>query len=227
MELTVLSAPVTTIAATICQNEFYDFDEQLLNKSGIYSMSFSNGNGCDSTVNLELTVLEEITANEFIIDDSGRNTGLIRISQISGGMSPYTFNWNTGDTGDRLSGLAAGDYTLTITDANGCQSIFEYKVNLLNSTNTNNFEELELEVQVLTNPVLTNNVIRIITTSDQTVKLDLQLFSINGQVLHNEILQAPIGKQIHELNTPATAGLYFIHLKDQRGRGKTLKISVQ
>ena len=71
--------------------------------------------------------LEEITANEFIIDDSGRNTGLIRISQISGGMSPYTFDWNTGDTGDRLSGLAAGDYTLTITDANGCQSIFRIR----------------------------------------------------------------------------------------------------
>lgn len=39
-----------------------------------------------------------------------------------GGTPPFSFLWNTGDTIPALSGLTAGDYQCTATDANGCQS---------------------------------------------------------------------------------------------------------
>lgn len=47
--------------------------------------------------------------------------GKIR-TKVSGGKSPYTFSWEHGATTRNLSQLAAGEYTLTITDANGCQN---------------------------------------------------------------------------------------------------------
>jgi len=37
-----------------------------------------------------------------------------------GGTVPYTYLWNTGPTTPSISGLAAGTYTITVTDANGC-----------------------------------------------------------------------------------------------------------
>jgi len=39
---------------------------------------------------------------------------------VSGGISPYTFHWNSGDSTQMLENPAQGDYTLTVTDANQC-----------------------------------------------------------------------------------------------------------
>ncbi|MCI5081928.1 MAG: carboxypeptidase regulatory-like domain-containing protein [Saprospiraceae bacterium] len=40
------------------------------------------------------------------------------LAQIEGGMQPYVLEWNTGDTGLGIFGVGAGEYTLTVTDAN-------------------------------------------------------------------------------------------------------------
>lgn len=41
----------------------------------------------------------------------------------SGGTSPYTYAWSNGHTTAAITGLAAGSYTLTVTDANLCTKI--------------------------------------------------------------------------------------------------------
>lgn len=52
---------------------------------------------------------------------NGDSDGAIDIT-ISLGVAPYDFIWNTTDTTEDLSGVAAGNYALTITDGNGCPS---------------------------------------------------------------------------------------------------------
>ncbi len=41
---------------------------------------------------------------------------------IDGGVPQYFVNWSNGATGDTISGLMAGNYQFTVTDANGCQT---------------------------------------------------------------------------------------------------------
>ncbi len=48
------------------------------------------------------------------------NDGEIQIVQLSGGTAPYQLLWPDGSQADSLSGVAAGVYTLQITDSNGC-----------------------------------------------------------------------------------------------------------
>ncbi|HHZ64709.1 MAG TPA: T9SS type B sorting domain-containing protein, partial [Flavobacteriales bacterium] len=39
---------------------------------------------------------------------------------VSGGLAPYTFNWSNGSNTENISGVGAGNYTVIVTDVNGC-----------------------------------------------------------------------------------------------------------
>ena len=41
---------------------------------------------------------------------------------MTGGTEPYTYSWSNGSTDADQNGLAAGSYTVTVTDANGCSA---------------------------------------------------------------------------------------------------------
>ncbi|MGX7668999.1 SprB repeat-containing protein, partial [Flavobacterium pedocola] len=48
----------------------------------------------------------------------------------AGGTASYTYSWAPlGGTGATASGLIAGTYTCTITDANGCQATRSFTIN--------------------------------------------------------------------------------------------------
>src|SRR6188768_3774639 len=45
--------------------------------------------------------------------------GSIELS-VTGGQPPYAFFWNTADTTQVVLNLCNGEYSVTVTDANGC-----------------------------------------------------------------------------------------------------------
>jgi len=74
--------------------------------------------GCDPCPTCDLTIELMDKVDPGCAD---RNNGLIAIS-ASRGQGPYTYNWSNGRTGVfGISQLSAGDYTVTVTDANGCE----------------------------------------------------------------------------------------------------------
>ena len=77
-------------------------------KSGMENISNNNG--------------ATVTFSKTDITCSGSSTGAIQTT-VSGGVTPYSYLWSTGDTTANIANLAAGNYTLSVSDANGCQTI--------------------------------------------------------------------------------------------------------
>ncbi|TVR79637.1 MAG: hypothetical protein EA409_08985, partial [Saprospirales bacterium] len=59
----------------------------------------------------------------------GESDGSAEVVSVSGGTAPYSFLWNTGDTTQAVDSLAAGIYTVTISDAEGCTDTASVTVN--------------------------------------------------------------------------------------------------
>jgi gliding motility-associated-like protein len=87
-----------------------------------YSVTVTDANGCTDSTSVFVFEPTLLVANIDSTDSNdcfGAADGVAYASG-SGGTTAYTFLWSTGSTSDTTSGLTAGSYTVTITDANGC-----------------------------------------------------------------------------------------------------------
>jgi len=89
--------------------------------AGIYTVTVTDGLGCIATSAVLIAEPgSNITANLTTVNAScGNNNGSIS-ANASGGTGIFTYTWNFGSTTQSVQNLAAADYTVTITDANGC-----------------------------------------------------------------------------------------------------------
>jgi large repetitive protein len=90
--------------------------------AGTYSVLVTDANGGTKTVTgLVVSQPDDIAITPTITEITcyGANNASISLA-VTGGTAPYIANWNTLATGFFQNNLAAGSYTITITDANGC-----------------------------------------------------------------------------------------------------------
>jgi|GEM_PF-3402010 len=96
---------------------------------GAYSVVVTDANGCTGTATATVTepapLSESCLANQVACN--GGNNGYLTVT-VSGGTAPYAYNWNTGAVTAGITGLTAGAYSVTITDANGCSLVKNYTV---------------------------------------------------------------------------------------------------
>lgn len=89
--------------------------------AGSYTVSVSDNLGCTASGNATITEPAAISASSTVtnVACAGGNTGAINLN-VSGGTSPYSFNWGGGVTTQNPTNLATGSYTVTITDNSSC-----------------------------------------------------------------------------------------------------------
>jgi gliding motility-associated-like protein len=96
--------------------------EDLTNlQPGVYGVTVTDVFGCsasttDTIAQPDLLLLSKEVDN---VSCYGGNDGAIDLT-ISGGVTPYTFTWDTGASTEDLNSLTAGNYSVLVEDANGC-----------------------------------------------------------------------------------------------------------
>jgi gliding motility-associated-like protein len=94
--------------------------------AGSYTVTVSAGGSCTSTAMLLVnssTGVVTLGATAGNVACFGENTGTASVV-VNTGTAPYTYNWSVPVSGNPnvLNGLAAGNYTVTVVDNNGCTS---------------------------------------------------------------------------------------------------------
>ncbi|MGE0635061.1 MAG: choice-of-anchor L domain-containing protein [Bacteroidia bacterium] len=89
--------------------------------AGIYSVDVTDNSGCTTNAAIQLVAPEAISS-VFQVQNplcNGTANGEAEII-VSGGVAAYSYLWSTSETTQQISNLASGNYSVTITDANGC-----------------------------------------------------------------------------------------------------------
>ena len=95
---------------------------------GEYCIEITDGNNCITEDCIEILAGDDLCA-EFSIELEGTNANCFGNSDgaintiVEGGLEPYIYAWSDGSTLDNIQNIAAGTYTVTITDANECEQI--------------------------------------------------------------------------------------------------------
>ena len=90
--------------------------------AGTYTVTVTDANGCTLSGTGVIVEPAPITASTTPVDVTcnGAANGTIS-SNINGGVGPFNYSWSpSGGSGANASNLGPGNYTVTITDANGC-----------------------------------------------------------------------------------------------------------
>lgn len=174
--------------------------------AGNYPIIVTDANGCQAGTTFTISQPDELTASVSVTHaTNGANNGSAT-ANTTGGTAPFTWQWSNSQSGVTVNGLAAGEYSVTVTDANGCTASSSGMVE--NGTNT--FDPaIVTEWKVYPNP--SRGVFFLEMQMTQNENVDIQIFNLVGQRVHAQHITNQQIKETIDLST-WNAGTYFMEI---------------
>lgn len=174
--------------------------------------SFTDAQGNTGTCSFEITILPQLNlvVDTVINDFNNQHIGSAFV-HVSGSLPPYTYSWTLNGqqvaTSQNLSGQGGGDYTLVVTDDNGCTT--SQTVTIL-STSATNTPELLNSVVVFPNP--TSGLLNVLLPDDLMTKdVFIQAYDLTGRKMleQNSLNDKQISLDMQEFSS----GLYTLVIR--------------
>jgi len=173
--------------------------------AGTYAVTVTDNHNCSITTSATVNEPSQVAATTSSTNaTNGQSNGSATVNSATGGTPPYTVNWSNGQSGNTITGLAAGTYTATVTDHNGCQTtvtaVVTSTVGIVNVS-------ADLEFTLYPNPAKTE------VTVDAG-NLDKETTLLLEDVLGQALVTRNINAQVTTLDLSAFAnGVYFVELR--------------
>ena len=191
----------------ICSGESITVGSNTYSQSGTYTDILTTVTGCYSTITTNLTLYSDIAT---IISQSGNDI----IATTIGGTSPYSYQWNTGETTQVITPLTNGYYWVIIEDFNTCKSdsVF-FTVNWISTS----IQELNInKPSIYPNP--SNDVFNIVFNSNTKQDIDIRIHNILGEIIYSETLAYFSGDYNRTVDmTPYPNAIYILQLNTKNG----------
>ncbi|HMQ50090.1 MAG TPA: hypothetical protein PKA00_21895, partial [Saprospiraceae bacterium] len=95
---------------------------------GIYEIILKDAQGCQQRDTITITAPDALQPEiDAVANPACPGEGVLSASAV-GGTAPYIFFWSNGTSGDSNTDLYAGNYTLSVTDANGCLETTQFEL---------------------------------------------------------------------------------------------------
>jgi len=174
--------------------------------TGSYSVTVTSPNGCtdsdDVFYQVDNVLVNPSQANLPCYNDSSG----VALVFLNGGVPPFSYEWDNGDTLYTRNSLSAGDYFLTVTDAFGCSVVQDFTI---------------------TQPdeIIINSVINF--DNPNTPAVDGQvLFQPTGGVPPFIYDWGNFGQTNNPLKTGLANGIYNVNIIDDNDCEKTVTVNV-
>lgn len=94
-----------------------------LNMQGEYCVTVTDQGNCTTSGCVSIASVFRIMETKVTRPCGSESNGVIEVIP-TGGVMPYSFRWNTGSVASRISNLAAGTYSVTVSDQSGASQVF-------------------------------------------------------------------------------------------------------
>jgi gliding motility-associated-like protein len=120
-------------------------------KVGVYTCLVTDAKGCTISQNFTITQPAALNATTSRTDATCATAGEASVYP-TGGTTPYTYLWSTGQSTQTATGLLAGNHSVVVTDANGCTLTRYFTIGT-----TNTLTATQSQTDVLCNGVSTGS----------------------------------------------------------------------
>lgn len=185
--------------------------------SGNFTVTVTDAGGCTGTESIGVNAPQPFSVTMVPVSPSciGDSTGVVAVN-TSGGQVPLTYQWSgNGSTQAYLEGVPRGFYSVTVTDANGCQTTGQTFIDDPN-VNPESCKPDQFTVLFPTafSPNGDNNNDRFAPILRNVDKLDMRVFNRWGeQVYYNDSVAPGDGWDGDHQGRPAPIGTYIVVYK--------------
>jgi PKD repeat protein len=172
--------------------------------AGSCNVLITDAAGCTVTQSISVTEPTALSVSETHVDEVNGNDGSIDLT-ITGGTSPYTVSWNSGQSTEDLTGLTDGSYIATITDASGCSTQITVVVN----STVGIGETAIANILIYPNPNGGVFTIELGSNPESTV----ELFDIQGKLVYSTMLT----NQKTDMHLNYATGIYNLRISNSNG----------
>lgn len=179
--------------------------------AGNYSLEAFSTAGCVSEYSAQITEPGEISIQADVMPETGDNANGSIDLIVSGGTPPYDFSWSNSASTEDIFDLESGNYTVMISDANGCEAEATFLVDFV--TGFTGFEALP---EIYPNPCSAYFELR----SDE--QFEWRLLDVSGKLLKSGF-KTGSNTVVHVAEL--SPGLYFLETDAKETRVLKLIIS--
>jgi hypothetical protein len=213
LDLLVHTADEINLNESICKGESVQIGDHLFSETGEYKILFTNQYGCDSIIDLNLTI------NPLPEVNLGKDTIITEAQEINldAGEGFESYYWNTENTNQIIlvSGLSLGeyDYSVLVTDENGCSNSDTILITVVfPNAVTNVFENKN--IIIYPNPA--NEVVYIRSDINIDSKFSIAIYDCSGKLIINKELENIQAERSYRIDiSMLNTGIYIMKLNEK------------